>query len=97
MRGLDIRVNMALERVHAVINPDAPDGEDELICLLHEARALGSYDAHRGFNDPPMMFLGEVELADWWSDGYNSAFGLAEMMSCPECNDGTGNPCRIHG
>lgn len=99
MRGLDIRVKMALERVHAVIHPDAnPDVSNErVVDLLWEAKSLGVSDADAGFFQPPSMFVGEGELTAWWEDGQGLAASIEEMRHCADCHDGTGHPCPTHG
>jgi hypothetical protein len=99
MRGLDIRVNMALERVRAVIHTGAdPDvSNDRVVDLLWEAKSLGLSDADAGHFQLPPMFVGEAELTHWWEDGQGLAASLDEMRQCSSCHDGTGHPCPTHG
>lgn len=97
MRGLDLRVRIAQERVREVIHPEAAKQNENISSLLFEARALGVEDAENGQLHLPAMFIGEDELSHWWEDGQQSAMAYAEMRCCPSCTDRTGEPCRVHG
>ena len=99
MRGLDIRIMLAHERVSAII-----DGRicgsviDEYTLGSHlEAHRSGYADARRGRTEPPAMFRDEPILVSGWKAGVDAFEDEREMSACDGCNDGTGNSCHIHG
>ncbi|WP_459203478.1 hypothetical protein ACQVRV_00025 (plasmid) [Ralstonia pseudosolanacearum] len=76
---------------------DAEAGNDQMMEALMKAECLGHADYHGGRDDAPVLFQGESALVDAWERGWDSLAELAVMDACPGCNDGTGNPCSIHG
>ncbi|MES2260586.1 MAG: hypothetical protein V4724_18855 [Pseudomonadota bacterium] len=95
MRGLDIRVMLAQARIAAVY--DAVQADEMHYDVRYEAMAQGMRDARDGIHHVPILFNGEKLLISSWYDGFESELERMEMDDCPECNDGTGNPCSVHG
>lgn len=100
MRGLDIRIMLAHERVWAKINGHTCGTaiDEYTFGSYGEARCLGYSDTRRGYAQPPVFFRDEPTLLAGWSDGVESFEDEREMHYCTDgCNDGTGNPCPVHG
>jgi len=64
---------------------------------LNDAQGLGYNDFCDGINDAPVIFRDTPELVRAWNAGRDMAEDGAAMAECPGCNDGTGNPCYLHG
>ncbi|WP_425953085.1 hypothetical protein [Ralstonia pseudosolanacearum] len=45
----------------------------------------------------PLMLADVPQLVTWFEEGWESAAESHEMQMCRNCQDGTGNPCSIHG
>lgn len=64
-----------------------------------EARNLGwmAFDLGIDEKNVPILLKCDQELVKLWKDGWICADEMRDMEECPECNNGTGNPCSIHG
>lgn len=92
---LDARV----EFEKSVIWGDTQAGEDHNMEACMHARDAGYSAFKMGIDqdDLPGLIRQNEYLSRWWADGWDSAEEMAEMNDCHGCNDGTGNPCHIHG
>lgn len=97
LQALNIRIEYAI----AKLNRDAQQMEN--VALDAESLAIPTFDPT---NETPIPFLFQDEpaLAEAFSTGLaHSHLGqwlteeLAEMAHCSNCNDGSGNPCLVHG
>lgn len=95
MRGLDTRVALALARILKLVDVEA-GGFAEFEAAM-DAEVDGYHDAADGFNEPPAQFADEPILIAGWKNGHRANKLMDEMNHCLGCNDGTGNPCQIHG
>lgn len=97
--ALDIRVEWARTRVleisEGALDERVADGYAD---AYEAAYALGTLAAHQDEPfAPPHLFADVKDLRTGWKRGYVDQQELAEMMRCPGCNNGTGDPCCIHG
>jgi hypothetical protein len=96
IHGLNIRVLLAQARITALVNPE--EAEQMLYEIGSCAQAQGREDAQNGNSQPPLMFAGEEQyLLRPWRWGFNFERERQEMADCPQCQDGSGNPCPWHG
>lgn len=96
MRALDARVEYEKAQLAALA------GKQDLVDFGLQgsygvAFVIGMDDFLRDAEKPPGLFSGCDFLLDGWSDGFASMEESAEMNACSNCNDGTGNPCQVHG
>lgn len=97
MRGLDVRLAYASNKVHRSVGAISPDtGEEDRLRVYLAAQAQGYHDFMSGRTDVPILFRDEPELVTAWISGRNAAADWDEI-TCPDCNDGTGEPCNTHG
>lgn len=91
MRGLQARAELATARVQAAIfgQDSEQAGLAALDATISDTRD-GIADYHHDCHTPPRFFADEPQLLEAWQDGW----GLAADS---HCNDGTGNPCPLHG
>lgn len=95
MRGLDTRVALAQARILKLV--DAEGGKAAEYEAYIEAECEGYHDAAANLHQPPVQFADEPILLAGWKSGHRANMLMYEMDHCDGCNDGTGNPCRIHG
>ncbi|MRV70607.1 hypothetical protein GJ700_02590 [Duganella sp. FT92W] len=84
IRGLDIRVALALARVDRISDPELADRSMGVI--LSDSYLLGFREAGAGLYQPPRMFHDERELLGAWYRGQNDAALCAQMLTC-DCHD----------
>ncbi|KWN65955.1 hypothetical protein [Burkholderia stagnalis] len=92
MRGLEIRAAFALAKVAQIVDPDS----NEMLMVVMNAESQGHIDYLNG-EALPTMFADEPVLRRAWRRGNRDGALSAEIEACPHCNDGTGNPCHVHG
>jgi hypothetical protein len=103
----DARATWAMSRIELIAAGTVSDAAIALMeraCCAAESVGSGAFP-----HDPMPALLADVpRLAQAWRTGYaieeeyarqaSICRGLMlEMSRCRGCNDGTGNPCRIHG
>ncbi|BAG48007.1 hypothetical protein C6Q28_17090 [Burkholderia multivorans] len=93
MRGLDVRVNYALAKIKAIVDPQS----DLVIASLYDAQAEGYYDYQAGVYSVPTMFADVPELVAEWEWGQQMAEECDAVSQCPDCQNDSGNPCPVHG
>jgi hypothetical protein len=95
---LDIRAEWAITRVLEV-----SDGMSERVGNAYQDAYESAYvvgmqaAANRLSYDVPLLFADVPDLRAGWKRGYVFEQECQDMRRCPNCNDGTGNPCRVHG
>lgn len=96
IRGLDARLLLAQARTTASLDPEkAEEMFFEAACL---AELQGIEDAKAGVCRPPVMYAGEeLYLLQRWRWGFHFELECEELRDCRGCNDGSGDPCPIHG
>lgn len=64
-----------------------------------EARDIGwlAFNLGISYEDVPILLKCDEALINLWRDGWLCADELRDVQECPECNNGTGNPCSAHG
>lgn len=95
MRGLQARAELATARVQAAIF--GQDSEQAGLAALDATTSAigdGMTDFHNDCHTPPRFFMDEPQLLEAWQSGWGLAADSHEMS---HCNDGTGNPCPLHG
>lgn len=78
---------------------ESDEGLDYRMEAFMKAESLG-HQAHRmgiSIEEVPALLKVNQWLVVRWKDGWDMADDSADMAHCPECNNGTGNPCTIHG
>ena len=96
MCALDARVEYEKAQLAALAGKDELAGFG-LQASYGMAFVVGMDDFLRDAKEPPGLFSGCDPLLDSWSDGFASKEESAAMKACSNCNDGTGNPCQVHG
>ncbi|MBI6883064.1 hypothetical protein [Pseudomonas putida] len=91
---LDIRVAFEKDCI-AGLNGD----EDFPTKACRDARDLGWDAFTMGIDreDVPALIRCDELLTGLWKDGWDCADESQSMDACHDCNDGTGNPCHVHG
>ena len=98
MRGLDVRLAYARNKVLCSVGVIVPGSDDDDGWMVFQAaKASGYHDHLAGQSEVPILFRDEPELVNAWKEGQDEAAEFEEMSECTGCNDGTGNPCCIHG
>lgn len=96
IRGLDIRT----EYEKALLAREAGK-EDLALEALFVARlcavSLGIEDFRNNVEICPAIFADCDSLVGGWNEGFWLADESAEMEGCAYCNDGSGDPCTVHG
>lgn len=93
MRGLNVRVQYANAKIAEIVDPNT-----DAVCLAwHDAQAEGYRDYQEQLDSVPVMFADVPELVSAWYSGYEMAAEDEEVSHCLDCNNGSGNPCPIHG
>jgi len=70
MRGLVVRVKLALARVENVINAqDRDTASPAMLDVMCEAENVGLCDALQGIRVPPALFQDEPNLMTFWEQG----------------------------
>lgn len=95
MRGLTARVELAKAKFTATFDMDK--AELLLWDSMQSAYADGVSDFNQGHHKVPPLFKGEPMLVDAWRDGYVFAQETRAMTTCSGCNNGSCNPCPVHG
>lgn len=73
------------------------DDDDQYNAAIDEVEAWGIADYKADRLAVPLMIANEPVLVAAWNHGFDFASDLEEMAACDECQNGTGNPCAIHG
>jgi hypothetical protein len=95
---LDIRAVWALARVLEVSDGISERVNDGYLDAFDSAISVGWNAAKAGLPyTPPPLFADVPDLAAGYRRGYDDFEIDAAMARCSNCNDGTGNPCRVHG
>lgn len=97
MRGLETRMLLANYRVQRAIQNDQSIILDHAIQAVESARAEGCSDALEGISVPPAFFVDEPMLLGAWEWGHSFMVELQDMWRCMGCQNGSGDPCPIHG
>lgn len=93
--ALEIRIAYAQAKIGKLLMSDVASS-DEMMEVMWAAEEFG-HGSYPNYEEAPAMFQGEPALLRAWAYGWNLAAESAEMAGCHSCNDGTGNPCPVHG
>lgn len=95
--GMEARVELAKARILATIYGEGSEMHSEqMMEVAISAECLGRNDFYSG-DAMPGMFAGEPVLIKLWNQGYDASALMDEMGDCEHCNDGSGDPCPMHG